>query len=117
MNTFPKSEKLCLESRIDLLFAKGKRGGAGVVRYCVLERDEPGVAVMFSVPKKIFKRAWKRNLVRRRMRESYRVRKNALEGRGLDIAFICAPTAEIPDFQQIDGAIRKILERISVGRR
>jgi hypothetical protein len=58
---------------------------------------EPGVSVLFSVPKKIFKQAWKRNLIKRRMRESYRTRKHELVAvvtaarQHIDIALICSP--------------------------
>ena len=79
---------------------------------------EAAVSVLFSVPKKAFKRAWKRNLIKRRMRESYRKRKHALadavraSGRHIDIALICMPSEEIPDYATIDNAIAKILDKI-----
>jgi hypothetical protein len=70
----------------------------GVLRFGWLVSDvRPGVSVLFSVPKKVFRRAWKRNLIKRRMRESYRVRKHELfaaataAGVHVDIALICSP--------------------------
>lgn len=117
----PKAERICSERRIDAIFSGGRRGYAHPVKYCMLESEavegEPAVAVMFSVPKKLFKRAWKRNLIKRRMKESYRqakqplMEKLAANGRRADIAFICAAT-EIPDYKIIDNAIRKILAKI-----
>lgn len=88
------------------------------------ENRESPVSILVSVPKKAFKRAWKRNLIKRRIRESYRRRKGALAekaaaaGVHIDIAFICVPqtgkgaAAEIPDFKTIDNAVAKILEQI-----
>jgi hypothetical protein len=87
------------------------------------------VSVLFSAPKKAFKRAWRRNLAKRRMRESYRQRKHPLVTRALaaglsiDIALICSPPREkegrkraepqsVPDFKTIDNAIATILEKI-----
>ncbi len=117
----PKSERLCSERRIETLFSGGRRGYAHPLKYCWLtaeaaEGDAP-VSVMFSVPKKAFKRAWKRNLIKRRMKESYRrakqalVEKTAASGRRIDIALICSAD-EIPDFKTIDHAVAKILEQI-----
>jgi len=63
--------------------------------------DDAAVSVLFSVPKKVFKRAWKRNLMKRRMRESYRQRKHELAelarslGRRIDIALICMPEGAV----------------------
>ena len=43
---------------------------------------------MVSVPKKLFKRAVKRNLLKRRMREAYRLQKELLGTPGHDILFV-----------------------------
>lgn len=121
--SLPKAERLGSERRIDALFSGGRGGYAHPVKYRILETEalegEPSVAVMFSVPKKLFKRAWKRNQIKRRMKESYRqakgplVEKLASEGRRADIAFICAAEKDnIPDYKTIDHAIRKILAKI-----
>lgn len=59
------------------------------------------VMVLFSVPKKFFKRAWKRNLLKRRMRESYRTQKSTITrlvestGKRIEIAFICSPMTQV----------------------
>jgi hypothetical protein len=90
------------------------------------------VSVLFSGPKKVFKRAWSRKVRRRRMRESYGWRNHHITaaalaaGMHIDIALICSPpfakdakanrkaaaTIDIPDFKTIDNAIATILEKI-----
>lgn len=107
-DTLSKSERLSSERRIEALFAGGRRGGVGPLRFCWVARAADGadfrdsagdaaVSVLFTVPKKVYKRAWKRNLMKRRMRESYRRRKHELLeaalslGRRVDIALVCVP--------------------------
>lgn len=103
---FPKAEKLCGKREIAELLAHGRRGANGPLRYCVrvsaVERAaaesaaaeraaaESGVApvpeapsvdeaqILISVPKKYFKRAVKRNLLKRRIREAWRLQKDLL---------------------------------------
>ncbi len=147
-NSLSRAERLRGEKRIAALFADGRWCSAGVVRCCyVVASGEHSnsqsssshplggrgetknfqlstASVLFSTPKKTFKHAHDRNLLKRRMRESYRTRKHVLDGLRVDIAFICSPrmpeTApkqprpkpEIPDFKTIDNAIEKILEQI-----
>jgi ribonuclease P protein component len=119
----PKAERLRGECRIGELFATGRGGYLYPLKYRILEGEvQPGettVSVLFSVPKREFKRAWKRNLIKRRMKESYRQAKGPLveklvsKGRRADIALVCvAPKDNIPDYKTIDDAVRKILAKI-----
>ena len=79
-NTFPKAEHLCGEIRISQLFSEGKAFIVYPLRivYRVVDKSEIPVKVMFSVPKKRFKRAVKRNRLKRLMRETYRLNKKIL---------------------------------------
>ncbi len=79
-NTFPKAEHLCGEIRISQLFTEGKAFIVYPLRivYRVVDKNEIPVKVMFSVPKKRFKRAVKRNRLKRLMREAYRINKTLL---------------------------------------
>ena len=122
-NTLTKSEILRTPAVIDTLFAKGRRGTVAPIRYVwqVTRNTEQtgtcGVGIMFSVPKKFFKRANKRNLLRRRMKESYRQAKHDLtreatqKGITLNIALIYT-SKEILDYNTINNVVCRILEQI-----
>lgn len=95
--TLSKAERLSWKRYIDLLFAEGQSFVAFPLRVVYLYTDEamPAPAsILISVPKKKFKRAVKRNLIKRQVREVYRVRKYDLieplqvKGRSLLIAFL-----------------------------
>ena len=77
-NTFPKQERLNSKKKIEKLFDKGTSKRAGCINMVYLITDQESdvpVKVMFSVPKRQFRRAVDRNLLRRRMREAYRLNK------------------------------------------
>ena len=89
--TLPKSERLSGLSRVTELFTHGKAGSYGCIRYRFLKRDDAAPSrIVVSVPKRNFKRAVKRNLLKRRIRESYRLQKDLL-GQGVDILFVYTP--------------------------
>lgn len=74
-----------------------------------------GVEVMFSVPKRFLKRANKRNLVRRRTKESYRLNKTILTevvgDRRVRIALVYS-TKKIHEYKTINNAVERILGEI-----
>lgn len=77
VNRFGKSEKLSSRISIEALFASGDSFISYPLRFVYLEdkklvsADQP--QVLISVSKRYFKRAVKRNLLKRRMREAYRL--------------------------------------------
>lgn len=121
-NTFSALERVKLRSVVAQLFGDCASGFVFPIKYkyIVEESTAPGVAVLFSVPKRLHKRANRRNLLRRRMRESYRLSKEALrdvaESRGLaiKIAFIYVSKEELT-YKAIDEAIVNILAEIQAG--
>ena len=84
--TLPKSERLCGKTTVAGLMQHGKGGAAGCLRYKYLPSE--GVSrILVSVPKRSFKRAVKRNLLKRRIRESYRLQKDLLPA-PVDVMFV-----------------------------
>ena len=79
--------------------------------------SERGVEVMFSVPKKFHKRANKRNLLKRRTREAYRLNRAQLSeqlqqgGKTINMAFIYS-TKEIHTYKTVEYAVQRILAQI-----
>jgi len=66
---------------------------------------------MVAVPKRHFKRAVRRNLLKRRIREAYRTQKNLLQNSPADILFFYNST-EVLDFGTIRNDVGKILRSI-----
>lgn len=69
--------------------------------------------IMISVPKKSFKRAVKRNLLKRRIRESWRKQKHSLDvAGGVDILFMYS-LKEVLGYEEIYAAVGKIIENLN----
>lgn len=105
---------MCGKTGIEKLLAEGHHGSVSGLRYIFLTENGTDInRIMVSVPKKLFKRAVKRNLLKRRIRESWRTRKHELTAQsGTDILFIY-PTKEIQTYQQIREAVGHIIEKIN----
>lgn len=113
-HTLPKQERLCGKTGISLLLAKGKHGNVPNMRYlCLKNSGNENNRIMVSVPKKLFKRAVKRNLLKRRIRESYRKQKHILTAKnGLDVLFMYS-TKEILSYEEIYTAVGQIIQKIN----
>ena len=112
-HTLSKDERLHGRNDISRLVAEGKFGAVPHMKFCFIpENGLPYSRILVSVPKKLFKRAVKRNLLKRRLRESYRLQKETLqEGKGLDIMFVYN-TKEILTFKEIYGPVGQILAKV-----
>ena len=128
-NTLSRAERLRSLSAIRRLFGEGKSGFAYPFRYNFLIHNatQPAseeqihssecVKIMFSVPKRFHKRANKRNLLRRRSKEAYRLNKlslhEAVEAKGLDldIALVYSTKEEL-SYKTIENAVRRILAEV-----
>lgn len=113
LNTLTKEERLYRKNDIADLLAKGRYGDEQVIKYRYLRNTGCGKnRIMISVSKRFFKRAVRRNLLKRRIRESYRLQKHMLPSEGgIDILFIYN-TKEILPYSAISETVGRILERL-----
>ena len=111
-HTLPKAERLSGRTTISTLMRSGKYLSTTGIRCCFLMRDDEAPSrMMVSVPKRLFKRAVKRNLVKRRLRESYRLQKELLPA-GVDLMLIYT-SSEILPFADLFEATGRILRQIA----
>lgn len=120
--TFPKNEHLSGEIRIAKLFSEGKAFICYPLRvvFSLVEKEKTPVKILVSVPKKRFKKAVKRNRIRRMIKEAYRLHKenflNQLSTQNftLHIAITYVSDEEMP-YTQIEKklieALHKIIEK------
>jgi len=112
-NTLRKEERLCGKTSVSALIAGGKWGNTAHFKYCWMSgQEERPTRILISVPKKHFKRAVKRNLLKRRIREAYRLQKSLAGSRKVDIMFQYN-SDELLDFATIKGEMAVILNRMS----
>lgn len=122
---FPKTEKLCSDKLIDKLFIDGNREiGSFPVRLVYLQvpaEEISGINLLVSVSKRHFKRAVKRNRVKRQLREYYRLNNQKLksilaaDSQGLLLALIYTDgklwsTEKLN--KRLDSAFEKLLSAI-----
>lgn len=111
-STLSKEERLCGKTAVATLMSKGEWGHCGHFKYCILRKggDSPN-RILVSVPKRNFKRAVKRNLLKRRIREAYRTQKDLARSGGNDILFFYTASS-IEEYGVIRNDIANILGQI-----
>lgn len=113
-----KTERLTGKNNIANLYAKGrKRLETPLMATYVKTANKGEVRVLFSVPKRYFRKAVDRNRYKRLLRESYRLNKETVttvitdKDFGLDIA-LTATSNQKPTFRRIETVMIAILKGI-----
>lgn len=119
--TLCKAERQNKRSIIGELFGSGGKSISAfplrVVYKPIEKNNEYPVSILVSVPKRLFKRAVKRNRIKRQIREAYRLNKDILlhelghQSYGMVIAFIWQDK-EMHTSEEINFKIKNILLRI-----
>ena len=117
--TFKKSERLSSRKAITALFLSGRALYVSPLKilFHLSEKQAFPVSVAISVPKKIFKKAVDRNLLKRRIREAYRLNKNdlylKLNERNKKISLIILyQHTDIKDYHSIEEALIQALGKL-----
>lgn len=121
-HTFKKEERLSSKKLMDELFESGKSVTEYPIRIiwkeCELNSSYP-VQLAIAVPKKLFKRAVHRNLLKRRIREAYRKNKDGiyktLAGKGKKIAMVILFSGkEALSYEEIEKKLMVTLQKLIV---
>ena len=120
MFQFPKKQKLCSEKAIESLFKNGKYISENPFRaiwYLEENNENTFVRSLIVVPKNKIKLAKDRNIVKRRIKEAYRLHKKEIESllennnKQLNLALIYQNT-EILDYRKLENKINLLLSRL-----
>ena len=120
MFEFPKNQKLCNDKSIEILFENGKSLSEKPFRiiYNIDNNNEDVfLKALIVVPKKRVRLASDRNVIKRRVKEAYRLQKSELEkylksnNHQLNLAIIYQKH-EILDYKLIEEKIKLLLSRL-----
>jgi ribonuclease P protein component len=119
LHTFGKDEKLCSDKLIEQLFASGSSFVKYPLRVVYMNVSElpadTNCQVLTSVSKRRFKRAVKRNRVKRLIREAYRLNKHLLSGSingKLILGFVFIGT-DLPEYKSVEKSMIYTLTKLA----
>ena len=108
----PKQSRLTGKTEIDKLFSDGIGFTLPLIRVIYLPNNSATTKILFSVPSRVFKKATDRNLLKRRMREAYRLNQSSLQiPVNLSVAYIYI-AKKIQPFSEIEKSIIKSFNKL-----
>ena len=121
-NTLGKDERLKSRKKMEVLFQKGNSFLKSPIRVLWMFSDKEllfPAQIMFTVPKKSFKKSTDRNRIKRLMREAYRMNKGQIyeplsnKGVYVIVAFIYTGN-RLPEWKDINDKIILTLQRLAI---
>ena len=114
--TFKKKERLSNKKSINLLFQSGQSINSYPLKVLFLnKKNKKGTnQILVSIPIRNFKKATERNLIKRRIREAYRINKHRLTKSSIQnllIAYIYINN-NISTYLEIEQAVKAAIENI-----
>ena len=114
--TFDKNAKLKSKKAIESLFSEGQSYVSHPIRivFTTEAAEQYEMKVGVSVAKKRFKHAVDRNLLKRRIREAYRLNQHLVDlpEHSVDALFIYT-SSKIKDFEVINQSMKEILQKLN----
>lgn len=118
-----KEERVTGRILVETLFGGGESRSMSYypirVVYCLTQREAASIRILVSVPKRCFKRAVKRNRVKRQLREAFRKNKHllfdrmeAMPDKALAMAFIWMDN-QLHDSDEVEKRVSSLLLRVS----
>jgi ribonuclease P protein component len=118
----PKERRITRKKIFESLVHEGRSAFAYPVKAVYLPMELPGgvpFQVAFAVSKKRFRKAVRRNRIKRLLREAFRLNQHALDGSGpVAVLFIYVAKEEVPFerlMQQMDKILRQIRQDLGDG--
>ena len=101
MPVINKTTSLKSNVEIESVFNNGLSFSKGVIKILFLEKNSKVLKVGFSVPKKLIPLAVNRNLIKRRMKESYRALDSSFLSETFGLLFVVYKSNMVVDSKEI----------------
>lgn len=112
--TLGKNKRLKSKKKIQRLFESGQRVKKYPMSAVVfIDSSSTNFEIAVSVPKKLHKRAVHRNLLKRRMREAFRLHQHELKIDGKLEIMLIYTSNEIVDFKKIEKAVQYLINSLN----